>query len=48
MMLFGLVVLVNPWWDDPLKLFDVIGGMLLFSSVVSIVRLIYIWPIRAE
>ena len=46
--LFGLIVLVNPWWDDPLKLFDVIGGMLLFSSVVSIVRLIYIWPIKSE
>ena len=48
MLLFGLIVLVNPWWDDPLKLFDVIGGMLLFSSVVSIVRLIYIWPIKSE
>ena len=29
-------------------LFDVIGGMLLFSSIVSIVRLFYLWPIRDE
>ena len=48
MMLCGLIVLVNPWWNEPTMLFDVIGGMLLFSSIVSIVRLIYIWPIRGE
>lgn len=48
LVLMGLIVLINPWWSEPTKLFDVIGGMLLFSSVVSIVRLIYIWPIKAE
>ena len=48
MILFGLIVLVNPWWGEPTLLFDVIGGMLLFSSAVSIVRLIYIWPIKGE
>ena len=48
MILFGLIVLVNPWWDEPTKLFDVIGGMLIFSSVVSIVRLIFNWPIKGE
>ena len=48
MILFGLIVLINPWWHEPTKLFDVIGGMLLFSSVVSIVRLIINWPIKAE
>ena len=41
-----LIVLINPWWNVPTMLFDVIGGMLLFSSIVSIVRLIYTWPIR--
>lgn len=48
MILFGLIVLVNPFWNDPPMLFDVIGGMLLFSSVVSAVRFIYIWPIKDE
>lgn len=48
MILFGLIVLVNPWWDEPAKLFDVIGGMLIFSSLVSIVRLIFNWPIKGE
>jgi len=44
----GLIVLINPWWNEPVKLFDVIGGMLLFSSVVSIVRLVLVWPIKGE
>ena len=44
--LCGLIVLVNPWWNEPTMLFDVIGGMLLFSSIVSIMRLFYVWPIR--
>ena len=48
LILFGLIVLVNPWWDSPDKLFDVIGGMLLFSSLVGIVRLIFIWPLKSE
>ena len=48
MILCGLVVLINPWWNRPTMLFDVIGGMLLFSSIVSIVRLFYLWPIRGE
>ena len=48
LILCGLIVLVNPWWSKPTKLFDVIGGMLLFSSVVSIVRLVLVWPIKGE
>ena len=48
LILFGLIVLVNPWWNEPTLLFDVIGGMLLFSSVVGIVRLIFLWPIKGE
>ena len=47
-ILSGLTVLVNPWWNEPTKLFDVIGVMLLFSSVVSIVRTIFNWPIKGE
>lgn len=47
-MLCGLTLLVNPWWKTPVALFDVIGLMLLFSSLVGIVRLIYIWPIKGE
>ena len=44
----GLVILVNPWWNETMKLFDVIGAMLLFSALVGIVRLIIIWPLKDE
>ena len=44
----GLVILINPWWNETLKLFNVIGAMLLFSALVGIVRLIIIWPIKDE
>ena len=46
--LFGVIVLANPWWNDPASLLDVIGGMLLFSSLVGIVRTIMIWPVKSE
>ena len=50
----GVIILINPWWNAPLSyerdniLFDVIGYALLFASVVSIVRLFMVWPIRNE
>ena len=47
-ILFGLIVLINPWWHSTAAMFDVLGVMLLFSSLVGIVRLIFIWPIRNE
>ena len=48
LVLFGVIVLANPWWNDPASLLDVIGGMLLFSSLVGIVRTIMIWPVKSE
>ncbi len=47
-IIFGLIIFINPWWDTPGALFSVVGLMLLFSSLVSILRLIWIWPIRNE
>lgn len=44
----GIVILVNPWWHTFPKFFKVIGGMMMFSSLVSILRLIWIWPIKSE
>ena len=44
----GVIILINPWWNEAIKLFDAIGVMLLFSSLVGIVRLIIIWPIKDE
>ena len=44
----GVIILIHPWWHEPAALFDAIGFMLLFSSVVSIIRLFMIWPIRND
>ena len=48
MILVVLLVLINPWWKDVGQLFDIIGCMLLYSSLTGIIRLIYLWPIRDE
>jgi uncharacterized membrane protein HdeD (DUF308 family) len=48
LVILGLMILINPWWSEPVRLFDVIGVALLFSSVVSIVRLYITWPIKLE
>ena len=48
MFVFGLLLLINPWWKEITQLFDVIGCMLLYSSAVGIVRLIFLWPIKGE
>ncbi len=44
-ILFGLVVLINPWWNTTEVLIDVIGIMILFASLVDIVQLVLIWPL---
>ena len=44
----GILICVNPWWNTPSALLKVIGVTLLFDSAVGILRLIWIWPIKAE
>lgn len=46
LMVAGIALFVNPWWDTPEKLTSVIGGTVLFSSLVSAIRLIWTWPLR--
>jgi len=48
LVVLGLMILINPWWSEPVKLFDIIGIALLFSSMVSIARLYITWPIKLE
>ena len=42
----GIVVLVNPWWDTPEMLMKVIGCAVFFSAIISAIRLIWTWPLR--
>lgn len=46
LMIAGIALFVNPWWDTPAKLTKVIGGTVLSSSIVSALRLIWTWPLR--
>ncbi len=48
LMLLGLLIFLNPWWDTPSLLMKVIGGTLLFSALVSALRLIWMWPFKNE
>ena len=43
---FGILILWNPWFDSPRKLMQVIGGVLLFSSAVGILRVVLTWPFK--
>ena len=44
----GVLIFLNPWWDTPRALLKTIGLALVFDSVIGILRLIFIWPIKAE
>ncbi len=46
MIVFGVIVLINPWWHTPGELFKVVGVMVLFSAAVGMLRLIWIWPFK--
>ena len=44
----GVLILLNLWWDTPQTLLKVIGLALLFDAAIGIIRLIFIWPIKNE
>ena len=46
LIIAGIVVLINPWWDTPEMLMKVIGCAVFFSAIISAIRLIWTWPLR--
>ena len=46
LMIAGIALFVNPWWNTPESLKNVIGGTVMFSSLVSGIRLFWTWPLR--
>ena len=46
MIASGLVIFLNPWWDEPGAFKQVIGIIVVLSSILSALRLIWVWPIR--
>ena len=46
LMVAGVVLVANPRWRTPASLTKVIGCAVLFSALVSALRLIWTWPLR--
>lgn len=46
LMVSGVILFTNPWWDSPIMLMKVIGCAVFFSALVSSVRLFWTWPLR--
>lgn len=44
---FGVILLINPWWDSTEVIKNVIGIMMLITSVFSIIRVVLLWPFRS-
>ena len=44
----GVTIFLNPFWDTPKALLKIIGFTLLFDAIVSILRVIWIWPSAEE
>lgn len=48
LVVMGILLILNLWWDSIHELFLAIGVMLLISSAVDACKLIWIWPQRTE
>ena len=48
MMVGGVMLFINPWFATPDSLMKVIGAVVLFSALVSSLRLIWTWPVKKE
>ena len=48
LLVFGTLLFVNPWTEDPRSVLWVIGGTLFYSAVVYIICLFWIWPFQQD
>ena len=42
----GAFIMINPWWDDPSEFKQVIALVIIFASIVSALKLVWVWPLR--
>lgn len=42
----GLLIMINPWWSEPGDFKQVIGLVIVFASLVSAMKLIWVWPLK--
>ena len=48
LLAFGTFVFINPFMENTAAAIRVIGGTLLYSAFVSLLSLIWIWPVHRE
>lgn len=46
LLVFGTILFVNPWADNPRAVLQVIGGTLFYSALVYMISLLWIWPFQ--
>jgi len=48
LIVFGGFAFYNPWYDTTESTMRIIGATLMYTSVVNILQLIWLWPVRKE
>ncbi len=46
LIVFGGFIYYNPWFDSDIGRMRIVGGTLMYSAIVSALRLIWLWPVR--
>ena len=46
LIFFGVIIIIHPYWNTPGALLRIIGWVVVYSAIVSALRLIWIWPIK--
>lgn len=46
-MVFGGFVFFNPWMDSPQAAMQIVGGVLMYTAILSALSLIWLWPARS-
>ncbi len=45
-IVFGILLIANPFWHTPPELMNAVGFMILYSGLVSGLRMLWIWPLK--
>jgi uncharacterized membrane protein HdeD (DUF308 family) len=45
-IVLGFLVMLNPCWSSPGAFKQIIGAVIVFASIVSTLKLVFIWPLR--
>ena len=46
LIVFGGFVFYNPWMDSTTGTMRIIGGTMMYTAIVSGLRLIWLWPVQ--